>query len=183
MQSAKKELFEKVIHKRSYPKECRITTVVKQPERIQHIMENQYKELRDRQQAEVNAFPLMFAFNENQFCEGMKKLGLHPTDTHKISSIGAGGFCRKADIPALNKMFRRHRKELWDGITADKTGQAFIYDMFIFELNNHEYIYTGDVQDTLDSLGITSEHLLKISQLKKGLQLACEKIMQCDCFN
>ena len=37
---------------------------------------NQYQEMRNRQQAEVNAFPMFFAFNKQQFAEGMRKLGL-----------------------------------------------------------------------------------------------------------
>ena len=35
---------------------------------------NQYQEMRNRQQAEVNAFPMFFAFNKQQFAEGMRKL-------------------------------------------------------------------------------------------------------------
>ena len=39
---------------------------------------NQYQEMRNRQQAEANAFPMFFAFNKQQFAEGMRKLGLSP---------------------------------------------------------------------------------------------------------
>ena len=66
-----------------------------------------------------------------------------------------GGYCRKSDVAKLNEMFTRHRKELEDAIAGDKTGQGFICDMFLQELENHEYSYTGDVQETLDALGIT----------------------------
>ena len=48
---------------------------------------NQYKEMRNRQQAEVNAFPMFFAFNKQQFAEGMRKLGLSPSDTRQVCSI------------------------------------------------------------------------------------------------
>lgn len=34
-------------------------------------MKNHYQELRDRQQEEVNAFPVFFAFDQQQFAEGM----------------------------------------------------------------------------------------------------------------
>ena len=33
---------------------------------------NQYQEMRNRQQAEINAFPMFFAFNKQQFAEGMQ---------------------------------------------------------------------------------------------------------------
>ena len=39
---------------------------------------NKYKELRDRQQAEVNALPLGFAFGKSQFDEMMSGWGLDP---------------------------------------------------------------------------------------------------------
>lgn len=116
---------------------------------------NQYQEMRNRQQAEVNAFPMFFAFNKQQFAEGMRKLGLSPSDTRQVCSIFGGGYCRKSDVAKLNEMFTLHRKELEDAIAGDKTGQGFICDMFLQELENHEYSYTGDVQETLDALGIT----------------------------
>ena len=133
---------------------------------------NQYQEMRNRQQAEVNAFPMFFAFNKQQFAEGMRKLGLSPSD-----------YCRKSDVAKLNEMFTRHRKELEDAIAGDKTGQGFICDMFLQELENHEYSYTGDVQETLDALGITTQYMEAVPQLLDGLALACEKAMQHDCFD
>ena len=42
---------------------------------------NQYQEMRNRQQAEINAFPMFFAFNKQQFAEGMRTLGLSLSDT------------------------------------------------------------------------------------------------------
>jgi hypothetical protein len=52
---------------------------------------NKYQELREKQQAELNAFPMFFAFNQKQFEEGMKSLGLKPTDTKKIYKMGHTG--------------------------------------------------------------------------------------------
>ena len=79
-------------------------------------------------------------------------------------------------------MFARHRKELEEAIAADKAGDNFIYEMFLTELSNHEYSYTGDVQDTLDALGITPQYMEATPQLKAGLDLACKKAIQDDCF-
>ena len=39
-----------------------------------------YQEMRARQQREVNALPLGFAFNEQQFQEMMQKLGVSSPD-------------------------------------------------------------------------------------------------------
>ena len=95
---------------------------------------------------------------------------------------GTGGFYRKNDAPKLHEMFARHRKELEEAIAADAAGDKFIYEMFLTELSNHEYGYTGDVQDTLDALGITPQYMEAMPQLKAGLDLACQKVMQNDCF-
>ena len=76
-------------------------------------MKNHYQELRDRQQEEVNAFPMFFAFDQRQFAEGMRRLGLRPSDMNQVYAIaGTGGFYRKSDAPKLHEMFARHRKEL-----------------------------------------------------------------------
>ena len=69
-------------------------------------MKNHYQELRDRQQEEVNAFPMFFAFDQRQFAEGMRRLGLRPSDMNQVYAIaGTGGFYRKSDAPKLHEMF------------------------------------------------------------------------------
>ena len=135
-------------------------------------MSNQYAILSDRQQAEVNAFPLMFAFSQKQFDEGMARWGLKPTDTDKILSIGGGGYVRKSDRDALHAMFNRHREEMQAAIDADPTGEGFILDMFRYELDNHEYSYTHDLEPALDALGLTWEEVQQDPRLKHGLALA-----------
>ena len=45
---------------------------------------NRYADLKQRQQQEFSAFPMQFAFSDQQFAEGMAALGLEPTDTDKI---------------------------------------------------------------------------------------------------
>lgn len=99
-----------------------------------------------------------------------------------MCSIFGGGYCRKSDAAKLDEMLARHRKELEDAISSDKTGKGFIFDMFLQELENHEYSYTGDVQEALDALGITPQYMEAMPQLMAGLSLACHKAMQHDCF-
>lgn len=133
---------------------------------------NAYAELKERQQKEVNAFPLGFAFSNQQFKNMMGKWGLTEDDTDKIYSIGSGGFVRKCDADAMHEMFERHAKEHTDAIKADTTGEGYIYQMFAYELSNHEYDYTGELQDTLDALNITDEDLEKNEALRNGLKKA-----------
>ena len=135
-----------------------------------------YKALKERQQQEINAFPFIWAFNESQLADGMRRLGLDPEkDKDKLCSIGAGGVIRKTDADAMREMFARHRRELQEAIAADKTGDGFIYDMFSTELANHEYSYTGDPTDALDALGITPAQIESNRALARGLALAAQE--------
>lgn len=133
---------------------------------------NKYLELHERQQAEVDAFPMFFAFNRKQFAEGMRSLGLEPEDTGKIYSIGSGGFIRKTDGEALHELFERHSAEMQAAIDADETGDGFIFDMFDYELANHEYNYTHDPEPTLECLGLTMEMVKADARLLHGWQKA-----------
>ena len=134
-----------------------------------------YTALKERQQQEINAFPFIWAFNESQLADGMRRLGLDPEkDKDKLCSIGAGGVIRKTDADAMREMFARHRRELQEAIAADKTGDGFIYDMFSTELANHEYSYTGDVTDAVNACGLTVEQLNANPALIKGLKKAAD---------
>ena len=136
-----------------------------------------YKELKDRQQAEINAFPFIWAFNERQLADGMRKLGLNPdTDKDKLCSIGGGGIIRKTDAEAMRAMFERHRRELQEAIAADKTGDGFIYDMFYTELANHEYSYTGDPTEALRACSIQPLQIEQDPRLNKGFCKAAKEL-------
>lgn len=139
---------------------------------------NQYLEMKKRHQEEVNALPLGFAFSKKQFNEMMSEWGLDPErDTNKIYRLPAGGFIQKKDSPHMHKVFERHNKELSDAIAADQTGEGFIYQMFLAELENHEYGYTCDNTDTLMSLGYTYEDVEKDPRLLHGLRKAQHDIL------
>lgn len=136
-------------------------------------MDNTYSILKQAHQKEVNEFPMAFAFSDKQFEEGMKKLGLKPTDTDKVYSFGnTGGFYKRTDAPKLKEMFDRHEREMKEAIEADETGNGFIYDMFVYELGNHEYIITYSTSDTLDALGLTHEEVKASQKLSYALDKA-----------
>ena len=140
---------------------------------------NKYAELRQRQQEEFDALPLGFAFGRKQFDEMMRGWGLDPEkDTGKIYSIGAGGYVQKKDADLLHQTRERHDKELADAISADETGEGFIYQMFLCELDNHEYGYTGDSEDTLDALGLTAQEVAADQRLLRGFVKAKNEILK-----
>lgn len=115
-----------------------------------------YLELKEKHQKEVNDFPLGFCFSDKQAKEMFEKWGLSiDKDMDKISPIGYGGYIRKADIPAFNEMNKRHRKEM----KMAKKDDAFLIDGFMYEMGNHEYIYSQDDSAVLACLGMTLDSL------------------------
>jgi len=90
---------------------------------------NKYLELKEKHSKEVNIFPMMFAFSQKQFDEGMEKLGLNKDDTKQIVSIGAGGFIKKTDSELLDKMFEEQSKERKVAIENDIDGTNFVKDV------------------------------------------------------
>lgn len=135
-------------------------------------MTNAYLTLKRKQQEEVNNFPMIYAFDDKRFKEEMEKRGLTETDTDKLYRVANGVFVLKTDSKALSDMVNRHDKEMQDAIDGDATGEGFVYEMFRYELANHEYGYTREVDSTLDALGYTFEEIEKTKKLTKGLTLA-----------
>ena len=138
---------------------------------------NRYAKLKQRQQAEFNKLPLGFAFSNKQFGEMMRGWGLDPEkDTGKLYRLPGGGFIQKKDHALLHETVDRHDVELQVAIAEDTTGEGFIYEMFLYELDNHEYSYTLDTEETLDALGYTAEEVLNDPRLKHGIEKAVTEI-------
>lgn len=136
---------------------------------------NKYIEMKQRQQEEINSLPIMFAFSNEQFNEGMvEKFGLKPTSTNikKLCSIGMGGYMKKDEVHLLHEMILRHADEFNKEVAADKTGDGFIYDAFNYELDNHEYCITLDATETLEVLGFTMEEINADPRLLHGFKKA-----------
>jgi hypothetical protein len=129
---------------------------------------SKYSELKAKHQAEVDSFPLGFAFSEKQFEEMMEKWGLTPDDTDKIYHIGMGGYVRKSDAEAMHEMFARHDAEHKAAMQDDE----YLFSMFNYELANHEYCVTYDVTDTLDALGLTLEEINANPRMASALKRA-----------
>jgi len=136
---------------------------------------NKYIKLKQNQQEEFNKFPVAFAFSDEQFKEGLVKLGLTENDKDKVIDIGFGGFIKECDKNAYIEMAKKHKEEIKRAIIEDKTGENFIKDMFEAELLNHEYGYTRDLTDTLFALDLTFKEIEENANLKNGLKHALKK--------
>lgn len=120
----------------------------------------------------ITKFPMFFAFNEEQLKEGMKKLKV--TSHSELLSIGAGGFIRKKDREAFREMMKKNETEHVDKMKDEK----YVYNMFRYELANHEYCITYDYEDTLDSLGLTMADVQKTPLLKAQLEKATKDYLK-----
>lgn len=135
-----------------------------------------YYKMKTRQQKEFNNFAescMFFAFSGEQFTEGMKKLGLNPdTDSDKIERCCTGGYVLSTHSKLLEELHNRHATELSEAIKADTTGDTFIQGMFYYEMYNHEYGYSEDITDTLESLSLTMEEINASPSLLNGFNKA-----------
>lgn len=146
-------------------------------------MKNKYDEIKEKHQKIVDAFPMKFAFSDEQFNQSMKELGLKSTDTDKVVSIGGGGFIRKTDVKKYCDMWDKLRKEHNDLIESDKIGDGYIKDMFVSEFENHEYSYTHELDETLDALELTRDQIANSPTLSHGLELAIKEVLRKDLDN
>lgn len=136
-----------------------------------------YRQMKDRHQAEINALPIAFAFSRDQYARQLATWGITEAEAKAgaIVPIG-GGFIRASDRELVTSTFNRIAEEKAAAIAADHDGTGFIYQMFFDELNNHEYIYTRDIDETLEALNITNNDLAENKALLNGLNLAVKKI-------
>lgn len=135
-------------------------------------MENKYKIMKERHQKEVNELPYMFAFDNEQFKRGLEKLGLNENEMDKLIYLGDNIYLKRTDLPKVEEVNKRHKEEIEREIKADTAGDKFIKDMFLYEMNNHEYGYTNEIEPILDVLHITDYDLRKNENIRNGLLLA-----------
>ena len=120
------------------------------------LYEETYNEQKDRHQKEFGEIKgMFFAFSPKQLKEGLQKIGLPPiAESNKlIYSLGAGGYILKENIGDLEALMKKHTKERKE-LRKDRKK---LLEALIYELNNHEYCYTGDPTDALEVLDLTRE--------------------------
>ena len=111
-----------------------------------------YLALKEAHRKRFESFEMFFAFNKQQFAEGLAKLN---ATQEQIIGTGAGGFMRKVDLAKFTAMMDEIQAENDHAMTDNE----YLYEAFCYELANHEYNYTHDDTDTLRSLGLTAETL------------------------
>lgn len=135
-------------------------------------MPNQYQTMKKRHQQEFDAFPVKFVFSQEQFVRMMAEWGLNQSDTQCLISIGCNGYIMRTDREAFIDMCERHKKERREAMASDQDGSGYLYDMFLYELNNHEFGYTMDTDDTLNALELTIEQINASPAMRRAWEAA-----------
>ena len=121
---------------------------------------NTYTELKQSHSAALNAFPMAFAFSNKQLDEALEKLGAK--DTSEVVKISGGGLILKTNKKPLVALFLKHEKERSEALKNDE----YLKQALTYELANHEYGYTYDIEDTLDAIGIDMEEYQNSDRIK-----------------
>ena len=126
----------------------------------------EYKKYKENKQKAFDKLPIYFAFGEEQFKELLNKLNLtdKPEDLKKLVNVGYGGIMRKCDLFLLeshNETFSNEKLLFWL-----KNNFQFAYSAFMYEMNNHEFSYTYDIEDTLYALNLNFSDLEKNALLR-----------------
>lgn len=128
--------------------------------------------LKAKHREEMNGFEgIFFAFSNEQFAEGMAKVGLADNETDKIYKLIAGGFILKTRSKAFREMLDRHDAEM----KAFRKDQKNLFDALVYELKNHEYCITYDVSDALNALGLTKDDI-DTAMLKRACKASLESV-------
>ncbi len=142
---------------------------------------NLYRTQQTAQQRRMNEFVskyAFFAFDENQFNEGLEKLGIEPGTEDALVSIPGGGYVLADKVQDFKDLLKSFRQERADAIRDTETGAQFAYDMFRASLNDSEYSYSEDAEDTLNSLGYDLQDIEADPVLKTAFDKACKDILQ-----
>lgn len=135
-----------------------------------------YKEFKDFKQQKFNDFEgIFFAFNNEQFKEGLKKVGLKEGEENQLAKIFGGGFILKNRVADFQKMNTENVKLFKKLMLKDH----FLKDAFMYELSNHEYSYTYDDEEALSCFGMTKDKMTErelniLQEAKKEYLSNCE---------
>ena len=146
---------------------------------------NQYREIEKKIQDIISDVPIRYAFGQEQFDKNViGYFGFKSMDEahEKLYGNGYGGYYLRTDSNTIKETWDKVHKMKEEAIEQDKDGTGYIYDMFYFELGNHEYQITLDLEPTIEACGLTINGINDNEILLKSLKQARADFMQ-DCIN
>ena len=133
-----------------------------------------YVEMKSVLSTELNDFEgIFYAFSDQQFRDGMAKLGLK-TEYDKISSLGGGGYILKERIAEFKAMFARHSAVRKEFLSVEEN----LVNAIEYELGNHEYCISGDIEPALEALGL-KETDVSPAVLRRAIELNDLNFIDC----
>jgi len=117
---------------------------------------NNYRSLKTKHQQSIEDFEgIFYAFTNEQFKEGLKKVNLSEGEENKLFKLGSGSFILKDRKKDLEDLLLSNKKELRENLKDEK----FLLNALRYELSNHEYSYSGDIYPALDALSLKLEDI------------------------
>ena len=108
---------------------------------------------------------VFWAFSNEQFTEGKAK---HPVaEGEKYANIGAGGYMPSKNVDKFTQGMKSIAK--WA-----KQAKKDATEVILYELNNYECFYTGDITDAmprLEDLGYTTDEVKKVYHANREFAL------------
>lgn len=114
-----------------------------------------YSELKKKTQKMFDDFHekyAFFAFNDEQFEDGKKKLNV--SKDNKITPIYGGGFVLSSKVNEYRELIAKASQMEKDFAKTEKGLESMLW----YELANHEYVVTYDLDDTLEACNLTDEY-------------------------
>lgn len=138
-------------------------------------MKKLYQEFKERIQKETNKLPIYWVFGKEQIDKLTKKLNLKNDGELKEKCFGIfGGLALKKDKEMILNTLKKHNEELKENLKNDD----FLKSAFRYEMSNHEYIITYDIEDTLQALNITLEEYQKNERMQQLFKEAEEDYLK-----
>lgn len=135
---------------------------------------SKYYEYKKNRESGIGGFEgLFFAFNQEQFKEGIAKVGA--TKDNKVVEIGAGGYILKNRLADFEKLV----KDLKTGLKTKLRSKAFFYDAMCYELCNHEYCITMSSEAALEALNINEKWIEKNKLTEEYKKAKIEALKDC----
>ena len=129
-----------------------------------------YTEIKEKKSKDYNELftncGVFWAFSNEQFIEGAKKIKPTMAEGEKFVDIGAGGYLPKHNVQKLMDGTKQIDKTFKEQIAEFKMREKHI----LYELNNHECFYTGDITEAVEAMDedYTREEVNKVMKKYKA---------------
>jgi hypothetical protein len=126
-------------------------------------MIHELKQMVDEKQSAIfKKYGVFFAFSDEQFEKNKTPL----EDGDKYVRLFGGGFCPKSKAKEMIQALEDAHKWYQEQINSGKLREEHI----LYELNNHEAFYTGEIGDTLEALGddYTAEEVFEVFKANRN---------------